>query len=145
MRIPAVAKIAASPFPAPASPFPAPAFQRPAPKLPKLDLDALFARQKANLATAQEAQTVLVDAAQAIAQVQHGYLEQAVAAVRAALGRKELAKPEAVLAEVKTAAERTRATTQQVVDLAVAAQRRIGELVTQRAQTNVSESKALAA
>jgi hypothetical protein len=131
-----MAKVAASPFPA---------FQLPAPKLPKLDLDTLFARQKASLATAQEAQTILDDAAQAIARVQHDYLEQTVAAAGAALGRKELAKPEAVLAEVKIAAERTCATTQQVVDLAVAAQRRIGALATQRTQANVSELKALAA
>ena len=115
------------------------------PKVPKLDLDTLFARQKANLAAAQEAQTILVDTTQAIAQVQHGYLEQAVAAVRAALSRQELVKPEVVLAEVKTAAERTRATSKQVVDLTVAAQRRLGELATQRTQANVSELKALAA
>ena len=35
-------------------------------KLPKVDLDALFGLQKANLAVAYEAQTVLVDAFQAI-------------------------------------------------------------------------------
>ena len=131
-----------------ASPFPAPAVQLPEPKLPKLDLDALLAAQKANLAAAQEAQSVLVDAAQAIAKVQHGYLEASVAAARAALGRKELAKPEAVLAEVKAAVERTGATTKQVVDLAVvavAAQRRAVELVTRRTRANINESKALAA
>ena len=83
--------------------FPAPSFKFPEPKLPKLDLEALFAAQRANLATAQEAQTVLVDAAQAIAKVQYGYVEQAATEARAALSRKELAKPEAVLAEVKVA------------------------------------------
>jgi hypothetical protein len=133
MRTPAVAKIAASPFPAPA-------FQ-----LPKLDLDALFGAQQADLAAAQEAQAVLVDAAQAIAKVQHDHLEQTVAAVRAALSRKQPAQPEAVRAEVQAAAERTGATTQQVLDLAVAAQRRVVQLVTQRAQANADALKALAA
>ena len=131
-----------------ASPFPAPSVQLPEPKLPKLDLDALLAAQRANLAAVQEAQSVLVDAAQAIAKAQHGYLEASVAAARAALGRKELAKPEAVLAEVKAAVERTGATTKQVVDLAVvavAAQRRVVELTTQRTRANVDELKALAA
>ena len=40
-----------------ASPFPAPAVQLPEPKLPVLDLDALLAAQKANLATLHEVAT----------------------------------------------------------------------------------------
>ena len=127
--------------------FPAPSFKFPEPKLPKLDLDALFATQKANLAAVQEAQSVLIDAAQAIAKVQHDYLGQSMAAVRAALSRKELAKPDAVLAEIKVAVERISATTKQVMDfavVAVAAQHRAVELVTRRTRANVSELKALA-
>jgi hypothetical protein len=128
--------------------FPAPSFKFPEPKLPKLDLDALFATQKANLAAVQEAQSVLIDAAQAIAKVQHDYLGQSMAAVRAALSRKELAKPDAVLAGIKVAVERISATTKQVMDfavVAVAAQHRAVELVTRRTRANVSELKALAA
>lgn len=128
--------------------FPAPSFKFPEPKLPKLDLDALFATQKANLAAVQEAQSVLIDAAQAIAKVQHDHLGQSMAAVRAALSRKELAKPDAVLAEIKVAVERISATTKQVMDfavVAVAAQHRAVELVTRRTRANVSELKALAA
>ena len=128
--------------------FPAPSFKFPEPKLPKLDLDARFATQKANLAAVQEAQSVLIDAAQAIAKVQHDYLGQSMAAVRAALSRKELAKPDAVLAEIKVAVERISATTKQVMDfavVAVAAQHRAVELVTRRTRANVSELKALAA
>jgi hypothetical protein len=128
--------------------FPAPSFKFPEPKLPKLDLDALFATQKANLAAVQEAQSVLIDAAQAIAKVQHDYLGQSMAAVRAALSRKELAKPDAVLAEIKVAVERISATTKQVMDfavVAVAAQHRAVELVTRRTRANISEWKALAA
>jgi hypothetical protein len=128
--------------------FPAPSFKFPEPKLPKLDLDALFATQKANLAAVQEAQSVLIDAAQAIAKVQHDYLGQSMAAVRAALSRKELAKPDAVLAEIKVAVERISATTKQVMDfavVAVVAQHRAVELVTRRTRANVSELKALAA
>ena len=52
-------------------------------KLPKFDLDALFSVQKANLAAANEVQTVLVDAAQAVARVQYGYIEQTVADMKA--------------------------------------------------------------
>jgi hypothetical protein len=138
MRISAMAKTAA-----PLSP--APSFKFPEPKLPKLDLEALFAAQRANLGTAQEAQTVLTDAAQAIARVQYGYVEQAATGAKAALAGKELPKPETALANVKSGVETAVAVAEEVVDLAVGAQKRVVELLTQRGQANVSELKALAA
>ena len=113
--------------------------------LPKFDLDALFSVQTANLAAAHQVQSVLVDAAQAVARVQYGYVEQVVADVKAALGTKELPKPEAVLADVKAAAEKAIAVGKEVVDLTVAAQKRVAELVTQRVQASVTELKALTA
>lgn len=119
-------------------------FKLPEPKLPKFDPDAVFAVQKANLAAAHEAQTVLVDAFQAIARVQQGRAEEAVAAAKAALAGKKLSQPQAVLAEVKAAVEKNTAIAKQVLDLAVAAQRRVGELFTQRAQASVEELKAAA-
>jgi len=117
----------------------------PAFKLPKLDLDALFALRRANLAAAREAQDVLLEAAQAIAKVQHGWVEQTAAAVRAALTGEAPKTPEAVLAEVKGAAERTLAVVRQGVELGTAAQRRVGELFAHRATANVEQIKALAA
>jgi hypothetical protein len=90
-------------------------------KLPKFDLEAFLARQTANLATAQEAQKLLVEAAQAIAEVQNGGVEERAAAKKAA-----------------SAAE-------QGVDLGLAAQRKVIDLVSKRAQANVVEFKALAA
>ena len=120
--------------------FPTPEF-----KLPKFDLDALFASQTANLAAVHEAQSVLTGAAQAIAKVQYGYVEQAVAEAKAALASKELPKPEAVLANVKAAAEKAVAVTKEVVDLAVGAQKRAYEVLTQRGQASVAELKAVAA
>jgi hypothetical protein len=115
------------------------------PKFPKLDLDALFSVQKANLAAVHEAQTVLVEAAQAIARVQQDYVEQAVARTRAALGSQARRTPEAAPAEIKAAAEQAVAVTKEVVDLAVAAQRRVAELVAQRTAANVAQLKTLAA
>ena len=114
-------------------------------KLPKFDLDALFSVQTANLATAHQVQSVLVEAAQAVARLQHGYVEQALANVKAALGTKQLAKPEAGMADVKAAAEKAIAVGKEVVDLTVAAQKRVTELVTQRVQASVTELKALTA
>ena len=120
--------------------FPTPEF-----KLPKFDLDALFASQTANLAAVHEAQSVLAGAAQAIAKVQYGYVEQAVAEAKAALATKELPKPEAVLANVKAGVEKTVAVAKEVVDLAVAAQQRAYEVLTQRGQASVDELKAVTA
>jgi len=120
--------------------FPTPGF-----KLPKFDLDALFATQNANLAAVHEVQNVLVGAAQAIAKVQYGYVEQAVGEAKAALVAKELPKPKAVLADVKAGVEKTTAVAKEVVDLAVGAQKRAYEVLTQRGQAHVDELKAVAA
>ena len=134
-----MAKIASSPEPK------LPELKLPALKRPKLDLDVVLTAQKANLAVVHEAQSVLVDAAQAIAKVQQGYVEQAVARTRAALASKQVSKPEAVLTEVKAAAEKTVVTAKEVVGLAAAAQRCVAELGAQRTAANVAQLKTLAA
>jgi hypothetical protein len=121
-----------------------PGFKLPELKLPTFDLDALFAVQKANLATTHEAQTVLVDAFQAVAKVQQGRIEQTVAEAKAALEGKKLSDTQAVLAEVKAAVEKNVAVSKEVVELTVAAQRRVVELFTVRAQASVEEMKAAA-
>jgi hypothetical protein len=128
-----------------AKPFALPEFKVPEFKFPKIDLDALFGVQKANLAAAQEAQSVLIDAAQAIAKVQFGYFEQAMEEAKSAFASKELPKPEAGLANVKAATEKSVAVAKEVVDLAVSAQKRVYELATQRTQATVAELKAVAA
>ena len=134
-----MAKIASSPEPK------LPELKLPALKRPKLDLDVVLTAQKANLAVVHEAQRVLVDAGQAIAKVQQGYLEQAVAEAKVALASKQVSKPEAVLAEVKAVAGKTLVTAKEVVGLAAAAQRRVAELVAQRTAANVAQLKTLAA
>ena len=120
--------------------FPTPEF-----KLPKFDLDALFATQSANLAAVHEVQNVLADAVQAIAKVQYGYVEQLAADAKAALATKELPKPETVLANAKAGVEKTVAVAKEVVDLAITAQQRAYEVLTQRTQASVDELKAVAA
>lgn len=114
-------------------------------KLPKVDLDALFGLQKANLATAQEAQNVLLDAVQAIARTQYGWAEEAAAEVQAALNAKAPKQPEAVLAEVRAAAEKAVAVAKESVDLGVMAQRRVADLFSRRVAANVEQIKVLAA
>jgi hypothetical protein len=119
----------------------------PAADRPKLDLDALFALQKANLAALHEAQNVLVEATQAIVKAQADYARELAAQLKtvAAADAKAPRKPENVLAGVKAATEKAVAVGQRNVDLGVAAQRRVAELVAQRAQANLDELKALAA
>ena len=114
-------------------------------KLPKFDLTAIFALQRANLAAAHEAQTVLVDAVQAIVKIQHSWVQESVAAAQALVAVKAPKQPQAILADVKAAAEKAAAVAKEGVDLGVAAQRKVVELVTQRVQANVNEFKALAA
>jgi hypothetical protein len=123
----------------------APELKVPAFTLPKLDLEAVFALHKANLAAVQEAQAVLLDAAQAIVRVQAGYAQELAASARDALASKQPKKPEAVLAEVKAAAEKALATAKQGVALGVAAQRRVVELAAARTSANVEGLQALAA
>jgi hypothetical protein len=106
---------------------------------PKFDLDARFAAQKANLAAVQEAQSVLLRAAEAVAKMQYGYVEQSIA--KAAFAAKELPRAETL----KAAGEQAVAVAKEVVDLTVAAQRRVFEVLTQRTQAGVEEIKAVAA
>lgn len=119
--------------------------QAPQFKLPKIDLDTLFAVQKANLAVIHEAQNVLVDAAQAIVRKQHGYVAELVEKAKAASTNKAPKKPEQVLAEVQAATEKALSVGKENVDLGLGAQRRVADLVTHRVQANVNEFKALAA
>jgi hypothetical protein len=123
----------------------APELKLPELKLPKLDLEALHGLQTANLAAAHEVQSVVLEATQAIARVQHGLIEETVAAFKAALAGKAPTEPQAILADAKAAAEKAVAAGKQGLDLSVAAQRRVAELVAKRVQANIDEFKSLAA
>lgn len=136
-----MAKTAYSPFSFPE--LKVPSF--PELKLPKVNLDALSALQTANLAAVHEAQNVLLEAAQAVVRAQAAYVEDIVAEARGFFSTKEPKKTEAVLADVKAAAEKAVAVGKQNVDLSLVAQRRVADLVAQRVQANINELKALAA
>jgi hypothetical protein len=117
-------------------------FAKPELRLPKFDLEILFAAQTANLAAVHEAQRVLTDAVQAIAKVQYAYLEQTVTEAKAVLAVKDLPKPEAVLTNAKAGVEKAVATGKEVFDLAVAAQQRVYAVLSERGQSSVDELKA---
>ena len=122
-----------------------PEFKLPELKLPKIDLDALFGLQKANLAVVQEAPSVVLDAIQSIVRLQDGYAQEIVQTVQAAAKVKEPAKPETVLADVQAATRKAVSVAKQGMDLGVAAQQRLVELMSQRVKANVDELKAIAA
>ena len=58
---------------------------------------------------------------------------------------REPKQPQALLADVKTAAEKAVAAGKQGMDLGVAAQQRVAELVAKRVRASIDEFKALAA
>ena len=131
----------------PATPKPKLPEVEPAPesKLVKVDIETLHGLQTANLAAAHEIQSVLLEALQAIGRIQYGLYDETVAGVKTLLEGKVAKEPQAFLADVKAAAEKTVAAGKQGMDLGVAAQRRVAELVAKRVQANIDEFKSLAA
>ncbi len=119
------------------------------PKFPvaKFDFDALFALQKANVETMLQAQQVVIEAMQAAAKTQYGWMQESMESFQAAMNGKFDAdkKPEAYLAEVKAAAEKVLSVAQTQVDLGMKAQAEAMDLLTKRAAANVDEAQKVAA
>jgi hypothetical protein len=122
-----------------------PKFPLAAPTFPKLNLDTVFALQKANLGAVREVQDILLDTTQALARLQYGWVEGTFAQARAVLTGQSLKNPEAALTDVKGAADRVLAVARQGVELGTTAQRRVAELLAQRTAANLDQLKALAA
>jgi hypothetical protein len=122
-----------------------PEFKAPEFKLPKFDVDAVFALQTANLAAAHEVQSIVLEAMQAISKIHHGWVQESVTGVQALMTGKQGKEPQAMLADVKSVTEKAVAAGKQGMDLGVAAQQRVAELVAKRVQANIDEFKALAA
>jgi hypothetical protein len=72
---------------APMAQIAAPVSKRPERKLPHLDLEAVLAWHKANLAAAQDAQAALLDAAEATARLQAGHAQELITRARATIAR----------------------------------------------------------
>jgi hypothetical protein len=115
--------------------------------LPKLDVDAVVAMQKANMDTLVKAQTVLLDAAQAAVKAQYGFVAEYVDQMQAMLTGKFDAekKADAYVADVKAAADKYVTVTQNQVDLGMKAQAEAMDMIAKRVQKNVDELQHLAA
>lgn len=122
-----------------------PGFQLPTGKLPSFNLDAFFGLYQANLAATREAQDVLVEAAHAIARLQQGWLTETLSRTEAAFKVGATPNPTAAFADAKSAAERAIAVSNETFELGAAAQRRLADLVAQRATANAAEVKSLIA
>lgn len=120
-------------------------FKVPELKLPKIDVDAVFDLQKGNLAAMQESQRVVLEAAQAVLRLSHGYAQELASSLKAMVPTDEPAKPEAVLADVQAATQKAVSVAKQGVELGVAAQQRVVELVGERVTAGVKELTAGAA
>ena len=114
-------------------------------KLPKVDLEAVFALQKANLATVHEAQTVLVDAAQAMFKAQYGLAEETLKTAEDTAGNKDAQKPEQIFNGARVNADKALAVAKENLDRGVAAQSKVADLIAKRVAANFDELKALAA
>ena len=106
-------------------------------KLPKIDVDAVLDLQKGNLAAMQESQRVVLDAAQAMLRLSHGYAQELASSLKAMARTDEPAKPETILVDVQAATQKAVSVAKQGVELGVAAQRRVVELVGQRVTAGV--------
>ena len=125
--------------------FKLPEFKLPEFNVPKFPLDAVLALQSANLAAAHEVQSIVLEAVQGVVKIQHGWLVEAGETVKAVLSGKEPKQPQALMADLKSATDKAVAVSKQGVDLSVAAQQRVAEVVAKRVQANIDEFKALAA
>lgn len=119
------------------------------PKMPlaKIDFDALYLLQKANVDALMQAQQVMVEAMQAAAKLQFGWMKDSYASVEAVLGGKfdTDKKPDAYLADIKVVAEKAVAVAQSQMDLGMKAQAEALDVLTKRAAANVDEVQSFAA
>ena len=111
---------------------------------PKFDLSGLAAMQKANLEAALKAQTIVTETTRAIMALHAGWLTEVAHKARTAMQAGVAPKPEAVLADVRTATQRALIVARQELDLGVRAQGEVVDLIAKRAAANLDGVKALA-
>jgi hypothetical protein len=107
--------------------------------LPKLDLEALVALQKANIATIVAAQKIMLDLARAMARKQVELVEEMMARSQALLGTDGTKQPSSLAGEVRAAAEKAVAAVNETVELGVKVQSEIADLFVRRAAANEDE------
>ena len=116
------------------------------PKVPKFDMAALVALQKANIETLVAAQKILYDLVQTVAKKQAEYIKESFAKSEAMFKSFDAKKdPAAYAEELKAAMEKVMADAKKTVDLGVKAQSEVVDLFVKRATANFEDMKAVAA
>lgn len=115
------------------------------PALPKVDLESLFALQKANLESLTQAQHVWIDAAQAILALQQGWVQDVVSGFDGFGKVDAQKKPEAYFADAKANAEKAMAVAKQGIDLGLKAQSDMAQILSKRAAANMDGFKGFVA
>jgi phasin family protein len=114
--------------------------------MPKFDLDAMIAVQKANVETLVAAQKILFDLAQIVAKKQVEYVKESIARTESLFKSVDATKePVAYADELKAAVEKALAEVKETVDLGIKAQSEVVDLFVKRASANFEELKAAAA
>ena len=117
------------------------------PAMPKFDVEAFVALQKANVETVVAAQKILFDLAQTVAKKQVEMVKEMMAKTEALVkgGFDGKRQPVAYADEVKAAMEKAMADVKETVDLGIRAQSEVVDLFVKRATANFEEIKAIAA
>lgn len=114
-------------------------------ELPKFDVNAVVAMQKANLETFVQAQKIWTDAAQSIAKLQVGYVNDLVSQAQAMFAAREPRGADNYVADARAAAEKAVTVAKQQIDLGAKAQAEMVDLVAKRVTANFEQAKSLAA
>ncbi|MEO1091583.1 MAG: hypothetical protein AAFX81_13190 [Pseudomonadota bacterium] len=116
-------------------------------QLPKFDVDALVALQKANVEAMVQAQQILLEAAEVALKAQVAFAQENATSVQAVMnGKLDVErKPEAYLDDFKMATGKGLTVAQTQVDLALKAQSEAFEILTKRIAANVDDVQKLAA
>lgn len=119
------------------------------PKLsvPKLDLDAVIALQKANVETVIAAQKIFFDLFQTVSKRQAELFKEMVGKVEGSFkgGFDSKKQPAAYVDEAKAAIEKAMADAKETMDLGLKAQAEVVDLFVKRATANFDQVKSLAA
>lgn len=114
-------------------------------EMPRFDLGQMLALQKSNLDTLVEAQKIMSDAAQGIARLQAGYVNEMMNQFQASFDQKAPREPEAYLAKAQAYAEKAVAVAREQFSLGSKAQSEVIGLFTKRAVGNLDQAKKTAA
>jgi len=117
-----------------------------APAFPKVDVEALFALQRANLETLFQAHKLVFDLFETLTRRQAELVKEMMARAEDYMkGFDPARQPKAYVEDARAAIEKAMAEMKQAVELGLETQKKVVELFVQRASANLDEVKRIAA